>query len=152
MPGPALRFVVNACMDRSQPPDAAARAVMDLQGFGRAQREIAQWPGYAPTPLRDMPGLARRAGVGQVLYKDESRRFELESFKALGGAYAVLRLLQQGLQKAGHPGVTAAGLLAGAHRDFAAGVDLRHRHRRQPRALGGVGLPHVRRALRDLPA
>ena len=121
MPGPALRFVANAHLDRSQPPPAAAREVMGLHSFRRALDEISQWPGYAPTPLRDMPGLAGRAGVARVLYKDESQRFELESFKALGGAYAVLRLLQQGLDAAGHPGVTAADLLAGAHRQAVAG-------------------------------
>lgn len=116
MAAPALRFVANAHLDRSRPPGAAARDVMGLQSFRRALDEIGQWPGYAPTPLRDMPGLARRAGVARVLYKDEGRRFGLESFKALGGAYAVLRMLQQDLEAAGHPGVTAADLLAGAHR------------------------------------
>lgn len=121
MPDSALRFVANAHLDRSQPPGPPARDVMSLDSFRRALDEIGQWPGYAPTPLRDLPGLARRAGVGRVLYKDESRRFELESFKALGGAYAVLRLLQQDLAAAGHPGVTAAELLAGAHRQAVAG-------------------------------
>jgi diaminopropionate ammonia-lyase len=60
----------------------------------RAHAEIAQWPGYAPTPLLDLPGMAARAGVHRVLYKDEATRFGLGSFKALGGAYAVGRLLQ----------------------------------------------------------
>lgn len=111
----AVRHVRNAHADRGRPPGPAEREVMSLRSFRRARAEIGGWPGYAPTPLREMPGLARRAGVARVLYKDESRRFGLESFKALGGAYAVLRFMQRGLE-AEHPGVTAAELLAGEHR------------------------------------
>ena len=49
-------------------------------------------PDYAPTPLLDLPRLAARLGVGQVLVKDEGRR-ALGSFKSLGGTYAALRAL-----------------------------------------------------------
>lgn len=49
-------------------------------------------PAYAPTPLMDLPRLAARLGVGQVLAKDEGRR-RLGSFKSLGGTYAGLRAL-----------------------------------------------------------
>lgn len=58
-----------------------------------AQREIKSWPVYKPTSLRQLPAIAEHAGVGTVLYKDESTRFDLGSFKALGGAYAVLKYL-----------------------------------------------------------
>lgn len=49
-------------------------------------------PAYAPTPLLDLPLLAERLGVAQVLAKDEGRRM-LGSFKSLGGTYAGLRAL-----------------------------------------------------------
>lgn len=49
-------------------------------------------PGYAATPLLDLPHLAARLGVAQVLAKDEGRRM-LGSFKSLGGTYAGLRAL-----------------------------------------------------------
>lgn len=49
-------------------------------------------PGYEPTPLVDLPLLARRAGVARVYAKDESCR-PLGSFKSLGGTYAGLRAL-----------------------------------------------------------
>lgn len=49
-------------------------------------------PGYAATPLLDLPRLAARLGVAQVLAKDEGRR-TLGSFKSLGGTYAGLRAL-----------------------------------------------------------
>ena len=44
---------------------------------------------------------SRSLGLGAVLLKDESRRFGLRSFKALGGAYAVRRLIarQAGLPR-----------------------------------------------------
>ena len=41
----------------------------------------------------ELPGVARAAGLARVCYKDEGDRFELGSFKALGGAYAVARVL-----------------------------------------------------------
>jgi diaminopropionate ammonia-lyase len=47
------------------------------------------------TPLVSLPGLAAKLGVGEVHVKDESGRLGLASFKALGGAYAVLRLVQE---------------------------------------------------------
>lgn len=71
--------------------------VLPEGGYRRARAEITAWPGYAPTPLHalDVPGLA------SVQYKDESARFGLRSFKALGGAYAVARLLGQELARRG---------------------------------------------------
>lgn len=49
-------------------------------------------PAYAPTPLLNLPRLAERLGVAQVLAKDEGCR-TLGSFKSLGGTYAGLRAL-----------------------------------------------------------
>lgn len=59
----------------------------------QARNDIAGWPGYTATPLRQLTGLAAELGVGAVAFKDESARFGLGSFKALGGAYAVQRLV-----------------------------------------------------------
>lgn len=107
---PGLRWLVNP--RRGLP----GLTVLPAGGFRRARAEITAWPGYAPTPLRDLPALAMRAGVASVQMKDESGRFGLGSFKALGGAYAVLGVMQaelarQGIAKA----ATAAELMAGLH-------------------------------------
>ncbi|MGI9087820.1 MAG: diaminopropionate ammonia-lyase [Chthoniobacterales bacterium] len=51
-------------------------------------------PGYAPTPLRDVPELARLLRVGEVLVKDESSRLGLPAFKILGASWAIYRTLQ----------------------------------------------------------
>lgn len=50
-------------------------------------------PGYAETPLAGLISLASAWGVGGVFVKDESHRFGLNAFKALGGSYAISRLL-----------------------------------------------------------
>jgi diaminopropionate ammonia-lyase len=74
--------------------------ILSLAAFADAKREITSWPGYRPTPLRRLSKLASAAQVGEIFYKDEAERFGLGSFKALGGAYAVLRLLQQHIRAA----------------------------------------------------
>jgi diaminopropionate ammonia-lyase len=56
--------------------------------------------------------------VGSAHYKDEASRFGLGSFKALGGAYAVMRLLQAELARRGVANAaTAAELADGTHKD-----------------------------------
>ncbi|MBR1559277.1 MAG: diaminopropionate ammonia-lyase [Clostridia bacterium] len=66
----------------------------DITGFGmdaaRAARDFHRTlPGYAPTPLRRLEALAAEIGVRDILVKDESFRFGLNAFKALGGSYAI---------------------------------------------------------------
>jgi diaminopropionate ammonia-lyase len=48
-------------------------------------------PGYHPTPLVPLPVLATELGVRSVAVKDESDRFGLPAFKALGASWAVNR-------------------------------------------------------------
>jgi diaminopropionate ammonia-lyase len=50
-------------------------------------------PGYAVTPVRDLPELAAATGVGRVLVKDESSRMGLPAFKILGASWATYRVL-----------------------------------------------------------
>ena len=62
----------------------------------RAPLEFHQrLPGYRPTPLLDVPELARMLGIGQVLVKDESNRLGLPAFKILGASWAVYRALEK---------------------------------------------------------
>jgi len=49
-------------------------------------------PGYEVTPLHRCRGLGRTLGLAGLLVKDESQRFGLEAFKALGAAWAMERL------------------------------------------------------------
>jgi len=60
--------------------------------------------------------VAKAARVAAVCYKDEGGRFGLGSFKALGGAYAVQKLLVTELARRGAaPNASATELEAGAH-------------------------------------
>lgn len=70
-------------------------SVICAEGLADARREIEDWDGYQQTSLYSLSGLATALGVKEVLYKDEASRFGLGSFKALGGAYAVYKLLSR---------------------------------------------------------
>jgi diaminopropionate ammonia-lyase len=63
-------------------------AVVSLRAARAARAELLTWPRFAPTPLHELAQLARANGIAALLYKDESQRLGLGSFKALGGAYA----------------------------------------------------------------
>jgi len=108
-------------------PRAAPRAelygrprelILNQPGFLAAEQEIRRWPGHAETPLHHLRGLAMRLGVAVLHYKDEGARFGLKSFKALGGAYAVFRLLKKTVEarNGGQP-VNSRQLIAGTCRD-----------------------------------
>ena len=62
--------------------------------FGVAAAKIARayhqsFPGYEPTPLVPLKGLARELGIAGIYVKDESYRFGLNAFKALGGSFCL---------------------------------------------------------------
>ena len=52
-------------------------------------------PVYKPTPLAHLPRTAALLGLGDICVKDESHRFGLNAFKALGGSYAIGSLLAE---------------------------------------------------------
>ena len=79
--------------------------------FNTASSEITNWSGYGLTPLRSLDSLANALGINAVHYKDESGRFGLGSFKALGGAYAVMRVLSA------QTGLAPSDIRAGAARE-----------------------------------
>ena len=110
-------FLANPSVDRAGGYPSRLAGILSAEGLAEASREIATWPGYAPTPLVDLPGLAREAGFAAIRYKDEGGRFGLGSFKALGGAYAVLRQLQARLGDA-----SSTELRSGRHRGRTAAI------------------------------
>ena len=118
-----FQLFANPRADRATPYAAEGRAdILSLAAFADAKREITSWPGYRPTPLRRLSELAAAAGVGDILYKDESERFGIGSFKALGGAYAVLRLLRQDIRTRTGKLVNSQDLLSGRYRDLTARI------------------------------
>ena len=59
-----------------------------------AHKLISKWKGYKKTPLVNLEILSKKIGTNKIFYKDESKRFNLKSFKALGGAYAVEKIVK----------------------------------------------------------
>jgi diaminopropionate ammonia-lyase len=78
----------------------AAIKVLPPEGFAAAIEEISQWQGYEPTPLFNLKNISSSLSLSEVLYKDEGPRFGLGSFKALGGSYAALKILQREISRA----------------------------------------------------
>ena len=70
---------------------------------------ISSWKGYSQTPLIELNKLSKELDVNKILYKDESKRFDLKSFKALGGAYAVEKVAR------GDKDIIVATATAGNH-------------------------------------
>jgi diaminopropionate ammonia-lyase len=101
----------------------ALEAILERAGHEAAWDEIRTWPGYRPTPLLELEQLARDLGLARLWYKDEAHRFHLESFKALGGAYAVLRVLQDEIRRRGGDGdLSSQALRRGDHAALAASL------------------------------
>lgn len=93
LPSLTVECLANPAANRMTPYGARRSEILGADALALAQRELTQWQGYAVTPLHSLPALAQAMGVAGVHYKDEGSRFGLGSFKALGGAYAVARLL-----------------------------------------------------------
>ena len=79
------------------PYPAELESLLPRGMFAEALNDVRNWPGYEPTPLRELDRLAATLGLESLLYKDESHRFGFSSFKPLGGTYAVIRLLADAL-------------------------------------------------------
>ncbi len=74
-----------------------------------AFKTISRWQNYQPTPLENLNKLSKELNLKNIFYKDESKRFGLKSFKALGGAYAVEKMTK------GKKDITVSTATAGNH-------------------------------------
>ncbi len=64
------------------------------QEIDDAYLSISKWKNYHPSPLLLLNKLSKELKLNKIYYKDESKRFDLKSFKALGGAYAVEKIVK----------------------------------------------------------
>jgi len=78
---------LNYNFDKNQIFNVLSKDEMD-----EAFNIISGWDGYSPTPLENLNHLSSELELKNIFYKDESKRFNLKSFKALGGAYAVEKI------------------------------------------------------------
>jgi diaminopropionate ammonia-lyase len=69
--------------------------VLPKNEIDEAYKIISGWDNYSPTPLISLDKLSEKLKLNKIFYKDESKRFHLKSFKALGGAYAVEKLAKE---------------------------------------------------------
>ena len=68
--------------------------ILSPKDIDEAYKTISSWKNYSPTPLISLDKLNENLKLNKIFYKDESKRFHLKSFKALGGAYAVEKIIK----------------------------------------------------------
>jgi len=68
------------------------------KGITKTARDFHQQiPGYKISPLKNLPHLAAKLGLGGIWVKDESNRLRLGSFKVLGGSFAIYQAIRERL-------------------------------------------------------
>ena len=82
---------------------------LSIKEIDEAYLSISNWKGYSKTPLLELNKLSKELKLNKIFYKDESKRFDLKSFKALGGAYAVEKVSK------GNKDIVVATATAGNH-------------------------------------
>ena len=73
--------------------EGADLSFLSPENAQKVRRFHSTFKEYAPTPLVALPNLARDFGLKDFLVKDESRRFGLNAFKALGASFAMGHIL-----------------------------------------------------------
>jgi len=68
--------------------------ILSTEDIDEAYKTISSWNNYSPTPVILLNKLNEKLKLNKIFYKDESKRFHLKSFKALGGAYAVEKIIK----------------------------------------------------------
>lgn len=107
----AVDWMANAAVN----PAKRSGAVADLfpPDIALKTRKFhRQLESYRMSPLKSLGSLAAMLGVGGIWIKDESVRLSLNSFKALGGSYAIYRFVTDRLGEE----VPVSGLFAGEAR------------------------------------
>tara|TARA_B100000427_G_scaffold292262_1_gene269539 strand:+ start:1138 stop:2262 length:1125 start_codon:yes stop_codon:yes gene_type:complete len=83
--------------------------IISKEQIDEAYLTISKWDSYNPTPLLLLNKLSKELNLNKIYYKDESKRFDLKSFKALGGAYAVEKIAK------GNKDIIVSAATAGNH-------------------------------------
>ena len=100
------------------PPEygPAQKALLNREAFADVEAEVTRFPGYVPTPLIALDGLASASGVEGLWCKHEGHRFEVGSFKPTGPVYAMLSVLKGEVRKAtGGETITTQDLMDRKH-------------------------------------
>ena len=87
-------YLQNSLPEHRQTLDPRDAEMLGRDGADAVARILAVRQDSGPTPLLALPGLASELGLAAIHLKDEGQRLGLGSFKALGGAYALMRLVE----------------------------------------------------------
>lgn len=115
-------FLPNQHPDYRKPLDPIDAETLGLMAAEEVERYLTYRDNPVPTPLHALPALAAELSVSTIHIKDEGFRLGLGSFKALGGSYAVIRLvLEEASGRLGRP-IDVAELHSPEVRAIAAGM------------------------------
>ncbi len=88
-----VKWCANTLLSTASQSEAVNRVFPP--GISRQARSFhRQIPGYQISPLKSLSNLAAMLGLGGIWVKDESQRLALNSFKILGGSYAIYRVIK----------------------------------------------------------
>ncbi|MBK1870661.1 diaminopropionate ammonia-lyase [Taklimakanibacter albus] len=113
------RVHLNTLPAFGSPLSEADRATVGRSAPDLVRPFLGLWGPIETTPLIALPGIAAEADVGQLFLKNEALRLGQGSFKALGGAYAVMVLFKRLLEAHLGGEVSVAQLLSPTAREFA---------------------------------
>jgi diaminopropionate ammonia-lyase len=89
----AAMFLANQHEQHRLALDLSDAETLSVAAAEEVERFLRHRKNHVVTPLHMLPALARELGVSAIHIKDEGLRLGLGSFKALGGSYAVIRLV-----------------------------------------------------------
>lgn len=87
---PDIQWIIKK---RSEKDLSNSRKLFPIELSRISRKFHRQIPGYKMSPLRALPNLAQMLKVGGLWVKDEAVRLELNSFKVLGGSFALYRFI-----------------------------------------------------------
>jgi diaminopropionate ammonia-lyase len=85
-------YVINA---PKRPAVKLSKKFTEIYNSDEMRRFHRRLRCYAPTPLISLPKLAKSLGIKELLVKDESKRFRINTFKSLGASYAIAKIVSQ---------------------------------------------------------
>ncbi len=86
-------LILNENVDYGTALHPSDAETLSLAAAENVERFLNHRDGHKATPLVSLSNLAQKYRVGSIHIKDEGHRLGLGSFKALGGSYAVIRLV-----------------------------------------------------------
>ncbi len=96
-----FQFIIHNDGDVSRKDPTRAKELFTMERARDARRFHRQIPDYRMTPLVALPNLAQLLGLGGIYVKNEAERLNMNSFKVMGGSYAIYRLVRKLLGREG---------------------------------------------------